>query len=212
MKVHWAERLILHELLRTVSSGRPCCFLTQPQNRAQNPLSSRLLLFTNHLVSLLRAHQTHCVSKNSHRNNWTVKMEGFKKKKKNYFGNTTNCYSCWSFFFFEKTGVNKSSDNSSFMLSNVLIIIFQVLIVKKIDNFSLIKLFIFSKSYASFFFFFNASLYVALENRWVHILVPLINEKLFSLMEWAFPPLFSSHKVCGDMTLSNFLKSFYFLI
>ena len=70
------------------------------------------------------------------------------------------------------------------MLSNVPIIIFQVLIVKKIDNFSLIKLFIFSKSYASFFFFFfNASLYVALENRRVHIFVPLINEKLFSLME-----------------------------
>ena len=113
-------------------------------------------------------------------------MEGLKKKKKKIIlgiQQIVTVVEVFFFFFFEKTGVNKSSDNSSFMLSNVLIIIFQVLIVKKIDNFSLIKLFIFSKSYASFFFFFNASLYVALENRWVHILVPLINEKLFSLME-----------------------------
>ena len=144
-------------------------------------------------------------------------MEGFKKKKKKIILGIQQIVTVvevfFFFFFFEKTGVNKSSDNSSFMLSNVLIIIFQVLIVKKIDNFSLIKLFIFSKSYASLFIYlFNASLYVALENSRVHIFVPLINGKLFSFTEGAFPPLFSSHKICGDMTLPNFLKSFYFLI
>lgn len=78
-----------------------------------------------------------------------------KKKKKFILGiqQIVTVVEVTFFFLVEKTGVNKNSLNSAFMLSNVPIIIFQVLIVKKIVNFSPINLFIYFLQMLCYSFF-----------------------------------------------------------